>query len=345
MRKTLSLAALAAVFAAPAFAANLENPLYLPDSGDFFSKTSAGMMTKRLPDNLINQYNGTVGDFQSPVWRLREQLGYGITDRLAIQGAFRYTANQTGDRYGMDEGRLGAIYRVMADQESLLLDVYADLNLGGISKMSLDAVNNANPYTGLGFHYNNYTTGDYGIYAGARAGHTWDKFTAAAFAEVLYTLPGNNNKITTTELTNVGGVPIAMLHAQGLPDSFSVDLKNTWDWNAGVNFGYDFADTWTSNFTFTYKHHAEHVISKVHMDPANMTGYAAGVASVLIPELTTGMSDQFDEFVFGTSVAKTLNEWAQVALYTEYTADNGQWNSQNTTKFKWELGARLNVQF
>jgi len=171
-------------------------------------------------------------------------------------------------------------------------------------------------------------------------GHKFEnKVTFGLFSEFLYTLPGDNTKITTGGGTHVGPYPAAIL---GLPDSFSVNLKQTWDWNTGLNIGYDIAPTWTTNFGLTWKHHAGHTITKVGLTPS---GPAAPVVAALVKGLTTGMNDAFDEFVFGLSVAKNLTDNTQLALYAEYTADNGQWNSQNTTRFKGEIGARFNVQF
>ena len=46
MKKSLKLAVAASVLATPAMAANLENPLYMPTSGEFYSKTGAGLMLK-----------------------------------------------------------------------------------------------------------------------------------------------------------------------------------------------------------------------------------------------------------------------------------------------------------
>ncbi|MCL2331339.1 MAG: hypothetical protein FWC61_02220 [Proteobacteria bacterium] len=352
MRKSIKLAIAALLVSAPAVAnaapVNLENPLYLPGAGNVYSKTSAGVMYKTLENNLINKYNGTIGDAQFPIWRVREQLGVGITDRFAVQGAFGYTANPDGDRNGMSEGRVGLIYRLLQDNAPFVLDIYADAHLGGVTPMKMDAMNNKNPATGIGFHYNNYTTGQYGVFGGMRVGHTFEnKVTFGLFSEFLYTLPGDNTRITTTGLTNIAGLPYPMsvFRAHGLPDSFSVNLKQTWDWNTGLNLGYEIAPTWTTNFALTWKHHAEHTITKVNLDPSKMTPPTSLVVPGLVAGLTTGMNDAFDEFIFGLSVAKNLTDNTQLALYAEYTADNGQWNSVNTTRFKGEIGARFNVQF
>ena len=50
MKKTISAAVALSVFAAPAIAANLENPLYMPKQGMGYSKTSAGVMYKVADD-------------------------------------------------------------------------------------------------------------------------------------------------------------------------------------------------------------------------------------------------------------------------------------------------------
>lgn len=87
MKKSLSLAVIAAVFAAPAFAANLENPLYIPTTGQFYTKTSAGVMFKQADHSVALQNNGRAGHSNWPIYRVTEDMGYGITDRLsAIAG-------------------------------------------------------------------------------------------------------------------------------------------------------------------------------------------------------------------------------------------------------------------
>ena len=46
MKKTLTIAAALSVLSAPALAANMENPLYLPGAGQLYSKTGAGVWSR-----------------------------------------------------------------------------------------------------------------------------------------------------------------------------------------------------------------------------------------------------------------------------------------------------------
>ena len=68
MKKSLKLAVAASVLATPAMAANLENPLYLPESGDFYSKTGAGVMYKVTDDTDANKLKDHAGATEFPIW-------------------------------------------------------------------------------------------------------------------------------------------------------------------------------------------------------------------------------------------------------------------------------------
>jgi len=184
----MKTAAMLAVFATPAIAANLENPLYLPSAGEVYSKTGAGVMYKitDATDAMIAKDHDGATEF--PIWRAVEELGYGITDRLSVNGQFGYTYNGDIDRQGLHLGRLGLTYRVLADADNLVWDVYADAHLGGVSKMT-------GTYGVNGFTYDNYTTGQYGAFVGTKFGKTWDKLTGAAYAEIGYYLPNDNTDI------------------------------------------------------------------------------------------------------------------------------------------------------
>ena len=55
MKKTLKAAVALSVLAAPAYAANLENPLYMPKQGAVYSKTSVGVMYKKADHSAAQQ--------------------------------------------------------------------------------------------------------------------------------------------------------------------------------------------------------------------------------------------------------------------------------------------------
>ena len=76
MKKTLKAAVALSVFAAPAYAANLENPLYMPSQGSAYSKTSAGVMYKIADDTAAMKAKDHDGATEFPIWRLHEELGY-----------------------------------------------------------------------------------------------------------------------------------------------------------------------------------------------------------------------------------------------------------------------------
>ena len=107
MKNTLKIAAALSVLSAPAFAANMENPLYLPGAGQLYSKTGAGVMYK-VTDNTDAQIaKGHNGATEFPIYRVSEDIGYGITDRLMVRGQFGWTQNDDINRKGLHLGRLG----------------------------------------------------------------------------------------------------------------------------------------------------------------------------------------------------------------------------------------------
>ncbi len=328
MKKSLKLAVAASVLATPAMAANLENPLYMPTAGEFYSKTSGGLMLKVADSSDAHKMKGHDGEVEFPIWRIQEDLGIGITDRIAIRGAFAYTHDADIDRKGMNHGRLGLIWRAVETSDDIVLDIYADAHLGGINKMR-------GSYTATGFQYDNYSNGRWGADVGVRFGKTWSKLTTSAFVEVLKTFGSDNNVI------DVSGIS-AMMPTFGIPSEISVDLKSTTEINFGLNAFYQFNDRWSMGAGFKYNHHADNGVKSLSTEIANPYGQA--FAQKLITSLAD-MNDGFDEYIVSLSVANQLNDYVQVALYGEYTFDTAHANSQNGTDVKAEVGVRLNLAF
>ena len=317
MKKSLKLAAAMSVLAAPAMAANLENPLYMPTAGEFYSKTAAGLMIKVADSSDAHVLKGHDGATEFPIWRIQEDLGIGITDRIAIRGAFQYTHDGDINRKGMNHGRFGLIWRPIQTSDNIVLDIYADAHLGGINKMR-------GSYTSTGFQYDNYSNGRWGVDAGVRFGKTWSKLTTSAFVEVLKTFGSSNNFIDVSGLS-LNGMPVTMV---GVPDEISVDLKSTTEINFGVNAFYQINDRWSwgASYNPVYEALAKPAIDKL----------IAGLSD---------MNDGFDEYIVTLSVANQLTDYVQVALYGEYTFDTAHANSQNGTDVKAEVGVRLNLAF
>ena len=327
MKKTLKAAVALSVLAAPAYAANLENPLYMPKQGSVYSKTSAGVMYKIADDTAAMKLKEHDGATEFPIWRLHEELGYGILDNLEAYAKFGYTHDGDIDRKGMHLGRAGLKYRAL-EMSGYVWDLYADAQLGGISEMS-------GAYTATGFDYDNYSNGRWGFHVGTQFGKQFEKFSVAAFAEVLRTFGDDNNSIDVSALAPLfGGL---------LPDEISVDLKSTTEVNAGLKAFYQMNDKWSFGAGFTYKHHADNGVEGLATDvnPVLLTvpqfqGFLASVKD---------MDDGFDEYVLGLSAAYQMTDATQVAVYGEYTFDTAHDQSQNGTDVKAELGVRLNVQF
>ena len=139
MKKTLKALAIAtaSIMTTGAFAAtaNMENPLYAPKAGQFFSKTGAGLMYKIADDTDAMKLKHHDGDVEFPVWRFTEDFGYGITDRLNTYLSIGYTKNGDIDRKGMHRGRLGLAYRIFDDTDAVVWDMYGEAYLSGVSPM------------------------------------------------------------------------------------------------------------------------------------------------------------------------------------------------------------------
>ena len=329
MKKTLKMAVAASVLTVPAMAANLENPLYLPTAGEFYSKTGAGVMYKVTDSTPVNELKGHAGATEFPIWRVSEDLGIGITDRLAIRGSFAYTQADDIDRKGLNHGRAGLIFRALEFNDGTVFDIYADAHLGGVNKMR-------GSYNPIGyFQYDNYSNGRWGADVGVRFGKTWSKLTTSAFVEVLKTFGSDNNVIDVSALS-------AMMPMYGIPSEISVDLKSTTEINAGLNAFYQLDDRWSFGGGFKYNHHADNGVKSLATEISNPAGqvFAKGLISKL-----SDMNDGFDEFIVSLSVANQLTDAVQVALYGEYTFDTAHDQSQNGSDVKAEVGVRLNLAF
>ena len=339
MKKTLNAAIALSVLAAPAYAANLENPLYMPKANQMYSKTSVGVMYKVADDTTAMVNKGHDGATEFPIWRLHEDLGYGITDRLEAYAKVGYTHDGDIDRKGMHQGRVGLKYRAFETTDGFAWDVYADAHLGGVSGMSGSYANN-------GLTYDNYSNGRWGFHAGTQVGKTWSKFTGAAFFEVLQTFGNDNNEIDVTGYMLSPTMPITAL---GFPDEISVDLKSTTEFNAGLKSFYQIDDRWSIGAGFTFKHHEDNGVEGLASDLKTMpTPEMQGMQKVVVDQLLAtvkDMNDGFDEYIVSLTGSYQLNDATQITLYGEYTFDDAHQMSQNGTDVKAELGARVNVVF
>lgn len=358
MKKTISAAVALSIFAAPAIAANLENPLYMPKQGSVYSKTSAGVMYKIADDSDAHQLKNHDGATEFPIWRVHEELGYGILDNLEAYAKLGYTHDGDIDRKGMHLGRAGLKYRAINTDDGWVWDLYADAQLGGIVEMS-------GSYAANGFTYDNYSTGRWGFHVGTQVGKTWSKFSTAAFVEVLRTFGNDNNSIDVTampfpvDLSDIGhGVVLFNNKQFGFPDEISVDLKSTTELNAGLKMFYQLDDRWSFGGGFTFKHHADNGVEGLASDLGDInTGMGAAVDAALtankaqetavktLMDKVSDMEDGFDEYIISLTAAYQMTDTMQVAVYGEYTFDESHVNSQNGTDVKAELGVRLNVQF
>ena len=337
MKKSLKclIAATASVISAEAFAAsNMENPLYMPQNREVYLKTGAAIMYKRTDNTPALQQRGLQHSDEFPVWRFTEDLGYGITDRLALIGRFGYTHDDDIDRKGMHRGRLGLMYRVLDDTRPFVWDLYSEAFLSGVSPMK-------GTYTKNGFKFDNYSHGRYGIIFGTRFGKTWDAFTLAAHLEYLQTFGNHNNKISI-DRDAPSGIPGKTMGDIYFPEEISANLKSTHETCAGFDAGYQITDTWSVGAGFEYYEHHDNGVKSVHTKMPN--AYAKAVAEGMAQKYGN-MKDGWDEYVLKLNVANQLTDNIQLALFTEYTFDDSHSGSQNGTDIKWETGVRFNARF
>lgn len=381
MKKTLKAAIALSVLSAPAYAANLENPLYMPKQGSVYSKTSAGVMYKITDDTEAMKAKNHDGATEFPIWRLHEELGYGILDNLEAYAKLGYTHDGDIDRKGMHLGRAGLKYRAL-EMSGYVWDLYADAQLGGISEMS-------GSYDVDGFTYDNYSNGRWGFHVGTQFGKQFEKISVAAFAEVLRTFGNDNNSIEIKAIDasklGAGILDRSTLSMLGFDKEISVDLKSTTEVNAGLKAFYQMNDKWSFGASFTYKHHADNGVeglasglNAISTESATMAAIGGAMEKGLTQELAIAaikadptlvvqaadklaanqqmvkngllkvvedMNDGFDEYVIGLSAAYQMTDTTQVAVYGEYTLDTAHEQSQNGTDVKAEMGVRLNVQF
>ena len=339
MKKALKIAMLASLVVSPALAdapfvagasRNLENPLYLPTSGEVYTKLGFGVMYKITDSNDAEKKLFHDGEEEFPIWRPTFELGYGITDRWAVHGQVGYTHNRDADRYGFHLGRIGTTYRILS--EDFIWDVYGDFHLGGIEKMKGSLEDKGH---GLTFVYDNFSNGRWGYHVGTKVGKIWERWTTSAFVELLRTWGNHNNEIDVSK---------SGLTAAGLPDKVSVDLKSTTEFDLGANAFYQVNDRWSFGIGLKYVHHAENGLKKIHtkVTYANPI-YEAAVKKQLAEY--KHMHDEFGEFAQSLTVAYQASDSMQVAAFVENTIDNGQHLSASTTDLKIETGVRLNVRF
>ncbi|MGN0929647.1 MAG: outer membrane beta-barrel protein [Alphaproteobacteria bacterium] len=132
--KKVSLLSLLTVLALSTTAgAHTENPFYMPAEGKVYSKT-----TIEMGDQFKDADDSTL--------TIRETLGYGITDRLSVDGSFEYLMDSYmgDDAYkedGLGQFNLGLKYRYLTG--SMLGDAY--INYG--TSMDEDVWYKNNTYT------------------------------------------------------------------------------------------------------------------------------------------------------------------------------------------------------
>ena len=335
MKKILGIAAATAAMATSAMAANMENPLFLPGALDVYSKTTLGLMYK-ITDSTENQIlRGHSGSTEFPIWRPMQEFGVGITDRWAAHLIAGYTYDPDINRKGFHLGRLGTTYRIFGNETNFVWDMYGDFHLGGMERMkgklSLSTIEPGKPV----FNYENYSNGRWGAHLGTKFGYRWTNLSTSAFVEVLRTWGNHNNEIDVSVLS--GMLP-------GLPRDLSVNLKSTWEINAGANVFYQISDELSGGIGFNYKHHATNGLTGIYTDLSNLAPAVQAQVNGLVNGFKD-MNDRFDEYALSFTIAYQFTPGTQLAWYIEDTYDTGARLSANTTNVKVESGFRFNFMF
>ena len=330
MKKTLKTVAIAAatMITTGAFASvtkNMENPLFTPKSGEFYSKTGLGLMYKKSDHTVAMRAKGTAGDPEFPVYRATEDFGYGFTDRLTGYVSLGYTHNGDIDRKGMHRGRLGLNYRVIETLEDLVWDIYGEGYLSGVTPMK----GSYNLQTG--FKYDNFSNGRWGAVFGTRVGKKWSRLTTSLFLEYLQTFGNHNNEIDVTMIPTFTTV-----------EKLAVDLKSTNETTVGINAFYQADDRWSFGGGFRFVEHSDNGVKSVH---TKLNTPAELYTAKMLLEQTHDMDDGWHEYIVSGVLANQITDAFQLALVGEYTFDFSHPNSQNGTDVKVELGVRANVRF
>jgi hypothetical protein len=370
MKRTL--AALAALAVSSIAAGNVENPLYAPSQFGFYSKTAFGWMNKETDDNDAMKAKDWANRVENPIFRIYEDFGFGITNWLALRGSFGYThaGSPDPDRTGMHQARLGLNFRVLNGEATngIIWDLYSDAFLSGLAKMKAEVVASKKPTQDmpLSFNYENYGNGRWGVWAGTLVGKTFDKLTIAGFGEALRTFNNDNSEIKLTEsakeilqlmvtgsMMQLGqdqatSAGIAKAYVDGLPSTFSVETKGTWEFSAGLKALYDLNSDWSLGGGFNWKHRGTNSIEKVNIKSASTTPNEPTVSAItsnIVSSLSGSMEDGIDEFMFTLLGSYQVIKNLQLTLYGEYTFDSAERKSQLGTNRKAEAGLRANVQF
>ena len=232
--KKIALTSLLAVFAVSgANAANVidGNPLYMPKAGHFYSETA--LETKTESVDMVT---------------VKENFGYGITDRLAVAASTSIVEDDWFDGYMWNTLGLNATYRVL-DDAAWKIDVLGAYNAGdtGIARLGVNGA--------LMYHFDSRTKWfdkDVTLYtwmAGVRGGYTTGDWTIAGHATMTY---------ANTESFNWGDDDHEGLHILNVGVDAQLVLNNNWNLVAGADYMTTYEDysdkigTWELTFGAYY---------------------------------------------------------------------------------------------
>ncbi len=326
MKKALYTMIAASVLSTPAIAKmDMENPLYIPQAGELYSKTSVGLGYRKTDGAQANQYINAQTQTQSNIVRITEQAGFGITDNLSVNGQISYEDNQRADKTGLSFDRLGLTYRLLETDNRIMADVYGGLELGGLIKQQTN-------FASYAFTENSTSDGAYGFYLGARTGFQYCRFTNMIFAEVTQNFGNSNNSLY------VGDSIFGMAFGK---DSTSLNTKSTTDFAAGIKTFYFLNPKWSLGAGFTYKYN--HSYMAHNFDDAGLSGYEMLVEEAKI--LINDFQNNHNEYIFSAQATHNFATDMQLTLYTDFTIDSFNNNSTFGSEYDVELGVRYNVSF
>jgi len=156
---------------------------------------------------------------------------------------------------------------------------------------------------------------------------------------------------------------IASSYVSGLPNDFSVDTKDVWDYVAGLKTLYEINNNWSVGGGFTWRHRGANSVKALNIDvdenginkkldainPGIRQGKdptdAASITKEVAGSFVGSMEDGVEEFTLSLQGSRQFTKSLQLTLFGEFTFDSAEDKAQLGSDIRAEVGLRLNWQF
>jgi len=350
--KKFVLYSLFLVLSPQAFAAktwlNMENPLWIPDPGQIFSRTEyrRGQTVAPSVENLENNpfFAKGLKSADSFPDAFREEFGMGLTDRLSLSGRIEYTSDEVAGRSGISDASLSFYDRMYYSiGRQMAWDFYTEALFGDAGEMRGRLDDN-------GIKYEKWTHGEWAARFGTKFGKTWgdvggtgNTFTAAASGDVAYHFSGDNTAIDvsgwsdfttddrwlpqTTPPTPDTGKSLATF---GINPELGFILSQYWSYRAKLSLVYEIS-LWNFGFSAGYENRGEIKIVGFNAD------YSAVQSST--PTCSPGSTGTYPNCTGGYPIYAPGLAEAQLAFGNFESAYKGRTLISETTKIPLEFSA------